>query len=209
MDMCQCASYHGEKSGASRPSRLPHRPRWDTVPSLTEDAHRIGWNVLPNMADSALPHHHRIHGLTRIPRHHRPTNGEQLLRVFRPTFLRKPANPGRFFLLTGARQGIYPTLIIVLVSLNLAQDRDTQGPVDTGLKFSSSTVNGPTRTVSFSLAHAPSSSAAIVNKGDVESGGIELAAEARSGRVCVTKIPDFESNPDVKGIFVHQVTDVS
>jgi hypothetical protein len=117
--------------------------------------------------------------------------------------------PDVFFLLTGARQGIYPTLIIVLVSLNLAQDRDTQGPVDTGLKFSPSTVNGPTRTVSFSLAHAPSSSAAIVNKGDVESGGIELAAEARSGRVCVTKIPDFESNPDVKGIFVHQVTDVS
>ncbi|KAI0280213.1 hypothetical protein BGY98DRAFT_350386 [Russula aff. rugulosa BPL654] len=88
-----------------------------------------------------------------------------------------------FLAIIGQLTGIYPTLIIVLVSLNLAQDRDTQGPVDTGLKFSSSTVNGPTRTVSFSLAHAPSSSAAIVNKGDVESGGIELAAEARSGRV--------------------------
>jgi hypothetical protein len=48
-----------------------------------------------------------------------------------------------------------------------------------------------------------------VNKGDVESGGIELAAGAGSGKVCDTKMPDVESNPDVKGVFVHQVTDVS
>ena len=106
-------------------------------------------------------------------------------------------------------------MIIVLVSLNLAQDRDTQGPaVDTGLKFSSSTVHGPqssyTRTVNFSLAHTASSSGAIVSKGDVES-GIELAAglEARSCTVCSTKMPDFESNSDLKGVSVHQVTDVS
>jgi hypothetical protein len=95
----------------------------------------------------------------------------------------------------------------------LAQDRDTQGPaVDTGLKFSSSTVHGPqssyTRTVNFSVAHTASSSAAM-SKGDLESGGIELAAGPRTCRVCDTKMPDFESNPDVKGVFVHQVTDVS
>ena len=107
-------------------------------------------------------------------------------------------------------------MIIVLVSLNLAQDRDAQEPtVDTGLKFSSSTVHGPqpsyTRTVNFSLVHTASSSGVIASKGDIESGGIELAAaEVRSCRVCDTKIPDFESNPDLKkGVFVHQVTDVS
>jgi hypothetical protein len=37
-----------------------------------------------------------------------------------------------------------------------------------------------------------------------------LAAGARSCRVCDTKMPDLESNPDVKkGVLVHQVTDVS
>jgi hypothetical protein len=105
-------------------------------------------------------------------------------------------------------------LIIVLVSLNLAQDRDTQGnAVDTGLKFSASTVHGPqsscTRTVSFRLAHTASSSAAIVNKGDVESGDIELAVGPRSCRVYDKTMPDSDSNTDLKGVHVHQVTDVS
>ena len=61
MDVCQRAPCHGEKSGASRWSRLPHRSRWDTVPPLTEDSHRIGRNVLLNMGDSALPRPHRVH----------------------------------------------------------------------------------------------------------------------------------------------------
>jgi len=120
-----------------------------------------------------------------------------------------------FLTIIGQLTGIYPTLIIVLVSLNLAQDRDAQGPtVDTGIKFSSSTVHGPqssyTRTVNFSLAHTASSSGAIVSKGDVESGDIEMVAGVKSCRVCDTKMPDLESNPDLKnGVFVHQVTDVS
>jgi len=119
-----------------------------------------------------------------------------------------------FLTIIGQLTGIYPTLIIILVSLNLAQDRDAQGPtVDTGLKFSSSTVHSPqssyTRTVSFSHAHTASSSGAVVTKGDVESDGIELAAESRSCRVCDTKMPDLESHPELRGVLVHQVTDVS
>lgn len=138
----------------------------------------------------------------------------QLPGGFRPSFIRSPLIPDPSFLLTGSWQGIYPTLIIVLVSLNLAQDRDTQGPaVDTGLKFSSSTVHGPessyTRTVNFSVAHTATSSGAVVGKGDIESGDIELAAGTKSCRVCDTKMPDLESNPDLKGVYVHQVTDVS
>jgi hypothetical protein len=139
----------------------------------------------------------------------------QLPNDFRPTFIRSQLIPDAFFFkLTGLWQGIYPTLIIVLVSLNLAQDRDAQGPaVDTGLKFSSSTVHGPessyTRTVNFSVAHTANSSGAVVSKGDIESGGIELAAGAKSCRVCDTKMPDLESDADLKGVFVHQVTDVS
>lgn len=106
-------------------------------------------------------------------------------------------------------------MIIVLVSLNLAQDRDSQGPtVETGIKFSSSTVHGPqsscTRTVNFSLAHTASSSGVIVSKGDIESGDIEMVAGVRPCRVCDAKMPNLESNPDLKkGVFVHQVTDVS
>lgn len=52
----------------------------------------------------------------------------------------------------------------------------------------------------------------IASKGDVESGGIELVAAgagARSCKVCDTKMPDLESNPDPKGVLVDQVTDVS
>ena len=82
MDICQRAPYQDEKSGASRWHRLPHRPRRDTVPSLTEDPHRIGWNVLPNMADSALPRRHQIYGHAYIPHHHRPANGESTSYTF-------------------------------------------------------------------------------------------------------------------------------
>ena len=105
-------------------------------------------------------------------------------------------------------------MIIVLVSLNLAQDRIAQVPaIDTGLKFSSSTVHGPqstcTRTVGFTLAHTAGSSGVIAGEGGVEGGGgVELTAGARSCRVCDTKMPDFQSNSDLKGVFVHQVTDV-
>ncbi|KAI0301624.1 hypothetical protein B0F90DRAFT_1817086 [Multifurca ochricompacta] len=56
----------------------------------------------------------------------------------------------------GQLTGIYPTLIIVLVSLNLTQDH-IQGPVvDTGIKFDRNAVANSTltRTVSFTLAHA-------------------------------------------------------
>jgi len=114
----------------------------------------------------------------------------------------------------GARQGIYPTLIIVLVSLNLAQDRVAQGPtIDSELKFSSCTGHDPqstcTRTVSFTLAHTATSSAVIANEGDLESGGIELMTGARTCRVDDSKMPEYGKNSDLKGIFVHQVTDVS
>jgi hypothetical protein len=116
----------------------------------------------------------------------------------------------------GARQGIYPTLIIVLVSLNLAQDRVPQGPtIDTGLKFGSCTGHDPqstcTRTVSFTLAHTATSSAVIASEADLESGGsgIELVTGARTCRVDDSKMPEYGKNSDLKGIFVHQVTDVS
>lgn len=119
-----------------------------------------------------------------------------------------------FLTIVGQLTGIYPTLIIVLVSLNLAQDRDAQGPTGgTGLKYSPSTVHrrqsSYSRTVNFSPSHTANSSGAFVSKGDVESGGIELAV-TRSCTVCDSKMPDSESTPDLKkGVLVHQVTDVS
>ena len=108
---------------------------------------------------------------------------------------------GRFFTCR-ALQGIYPTLIIVLVSLNLAQDR-VQGPaIDTGLKFASSSApqSTCTRALSFSRPRTTGSS-----EGDFE-GGIELVtrAEHGAGNTRVESNPD----PDRKGCIGHQVAEV-
>jgi hypothetical protein len=88
----------------------------------------------------------------------------------------------------------------------LVQDR-VQGPaIDTGLKFGSHNVpqSTCTRTVSFTLARTAGSNGA--SEGDVE-GGIELVSGARCS-VDDSKVPNYESDPDLKGYIVHQVTEV-
>ncbi|KAF8483283.1 hypothetical protein DFH94DRAFT_689783 [Russula ochroleuca] len=79
-----------------------------------------------------------------------------------------------FLSIIGQLTGIYPTLIIVLVSLNLGQQDRVQGPaIDTGLKFNSNNASQSTyaRTVSVTIARTRDSCRA--SEGDLE-GGIEL-----------------------------------
>jgi hypothetical protein len=119
------------------------------------------------------------------------------------------ADPGHLF--ANRVQGIYPTLIIVLVSLNLTQER-VQGPaIDTGIKFNSGVAPDTTfsRTVSFTLGHTAGSSA-VVDSDDVESGGGTFVTRTgRGSGVDAIKAPRPESQPQPTECVVHQVTSVS
>ena len=80
MSVCQRTPCRREKSRAFRRSRwfcwqFHNRQRWGAVPSPAEGPHRIGRNVLPYVADSALPKCYRVQCLAYIPQHHRAANG--------------------------------------------------------------------------------------------------------------------------------------
>lgn len=92
-------------------------------------------------------------------------------------------------------------MIIVLVSLNLGQQDRVQGPaIDTGLKFNSNNTSQSTVSVSIARTRGPNGA----SEGDLE-GGIELVTETRCG-IGDTRASNYESNPDLKGYVVHQVT---
>ncbi|KAI9465746.1 hypothetical protein BJY52DRAFT_483989 [Lactarius psammicola] len=60
-----------------------------------------------------------------------------------------------FLSIIGQLTGIYPTLIIILVSINLTQDR-IQGPVyESAIRFDRNPQTSLARTASFTLAHGP------------------------------------------------------
>jgi len=113
-----------------------------------------------------------------------------------------------FLSIIGQLTGIYPTLIIVLVSLNTTPDcHVVQGPViDTGIKFENSNVapeTTRTRTFSYVLGQAGSSGATV---GDVETGGA-FDTEAGPGYgVDTTRAPSCEPETDPKEYVVDQDT---
>ena len=108
MSVCQHAPCRREKSGAFRRSRWPrwqfhHRQRRDALPSPAEGPHRIGWNVLPNVADSALPQRFRVQCLARLLQHHRTANGAP---PTSPPPIGTAADPRMLFYLPGAAGNI-------------------------------------------------------------------------------------------------------
>ncbi|KAI9509300.1 hypothetical protein F5148DRAFT_1283086 [Russula earlei] len=102
-----------------------------------------------------------------------------------------------FFSIIGQLTGIYPTLIIVLVSLNMTQERVKGTVVDAGIKFRVSSDPAPrstfTRTVSFTVDHPGDANGA--DDGDLET-GVRIVSGARCGDD-IAKAPNYESNVDL------------
>jgi len=99
----------------------------------------------------------------------------------------------------GQLTGIYPTLIIVLVSLNLTHHHVQGGLVDSGIKFDGGTMPQTTftRTISFPVA-----------RNSHGLGGGSGGSDGVAGEECVvdtTKSQDCPSDPEMKGYGVYQV----
>ncbi|KAI0250684.1 hypothetical protein BJV78DRAFT_547753 [Lactifluus subvellereus] len=95
----------------------------------------------------------------------------------------------------GQLTGIYPTLIIVLVSLNLTHDH-VQGQADSRIKFDGNTIPMTTftRTISFSAAH--NSYGLGSSSGGSNSGAGPMIATG-GGEECVVDIRDCPSDPEL------------
>jgi len=113
-----------------------------------------------------------------------------------------------FLGIIGQLTGIYPTLIIVLVSLNMTQDR-IQGPVvDTAIKFESNSVPMSTfaRSISFTVAQTVGTGTNDTSDADAD---VEAGVAFVIGPGCEggdSKGPKCESNPDVKEYVVQPVS---
>jgi len=117
-----------------------------------------------------------------------------------------------FCSLVGPLTGIYPTLIIVLVSLNLTHDRRRSttrtGPaLESGIKFTSG--HAPQSTVSRTVSFTVENTVGEDSNGDAEMGVTMLNAGDKflvDDSHIITTVSNFEdSNPELKDYVVHQV----
>ncbi|KAH9962979.1 hypothetical protein BC827DRAFT_185806 [Russula dissimulans] len=122
-----------------------------------------------------------------------------------------------FCSIVGLLTGIYPTLIIVLVSLNLTQDRRgarAAPAIESGIKFRASNHAPQTsfsRTVSFTVEHTVGSgfNGESDGHGDAETGVTILSVGDRyaevlddSDAVAIDKVPNYESDPELMDYIV-------